>query len=134
MSEGSKVQDVDAEVVPSGADSSVGGGSAAAPAAEDGRVVPVLDGAADTSTVRSNNGTEVVVNIVPQTSGKNSKRSWMWQVFREFLPLINGKNVFCTACKHLMLWKAADGTRGMSEHYKKKHPLRYKELMKADEG
>lgn len=84
MSEGGEVQDVDAEVVvPSGADSSIGGGAAAAAggiaaaAGEDGRVVPVLDGAANTSTLRSKNGTQVVVNIVPQAAGKNSKRSWV---------------------------------------------------------
>jgi hypothetical protein len=128
MSEVSEVQHVDAEVDAPDADSSIGGGSAA-PVADDGRVVPQLDGAAETSTLHSNNGTQVVVTIVPQTSGKKTKRSWVWQVCREFKPLINGKNVFCMACKHLMLWKPADGTGGMSSHYKKKHPALYKALM-----
>ena len=102
-----------------------GGGSA------DNPTVPPLAPALPTETLRSRNGTEIPVTIVPRTVGNKTKRSWVWQVYREFKPEINQKNVFCTLCQHLLFWKASSGTRGMSEHYRKKHPTKYKELMKG---
>ena len=119
-------------VVPSdGGGSAVGGdGAAATPTpAADGRVVPQLDSVDATTTLRSGNGTPVTVTIVPQTSGKSAKRSWVWQVFHQFTPAILEKNVFCQACKHLLKWKPASGTHGMSAHYKKNHRRLYDEVM-----
>ena len=53
-------------------------------------------------TVHSENGTPVTVKIVKTTAGNRAKRSWIWQVMHEFKLSINGKNVICSACKHLM--------------------------------
>lgn len=121
-------------VAPSdGGGSAVGGDGAASatptPAA-DGRVVPQLDCVDATTTLRSGDGTPVTVTIVPQTSGKSAKRSWVWQVFHQFKPAILEKNVFCQACKHLLKWKPRAGTHGMSEHYKTRHRRLYDEVMK----
>ena len=72
------------------------GGRAAAAASP---TVPPLGPAAQ-ETLCKNNGTAVSVTIVPQTAGRNTKRSLVWQVFSEFTPSINGKNVFCTVCRY----------------------------------
>ena len=72
-----------------------GGGSA------DNPTVPPVAPALPTETLRSRNGTEIPVTIVPRTVGNKTKRSWVWQVYREFKPEINQKNVFCTLCQHL---------------------------------
>ena len=120
------------EAVPSPADSSgdgasgddASGGGAAAAASP--TVLPL--GPAAQETLRTNNGTVVSVTIVPQTAGRKTKRSWVWQVFSEFTPSINGKNVFCTVCRHLLSWKASSGTHGLADHYKVKHPKEHKVL------
>ena len=133
MSAGAAVGDGPAsgsgEVMPSAAASpSVGGGDDAATTPGDDRVVPQLGGL-EPAMLHSRNGTPVEVTIVPQTTGKNAKRSWVWQVFHQFTPAINDKNVFCRACKHLLKWKSTTGTRGMSEHYKT-HTKLYESIMK----
>ena len=112
------------------ASAAAGGGLSGGGGSADNPTVPPLGLALPTETLRSRNGTEISVTIVPRTAGNKAKRSGVWQVFREFKPEINNKNVFCTLCQHLF-WKASSGTRGMSEHYKKKHPTKYKELMKG---
>ena len=90
-----------------------------------------LGGPADEmATLRANNGRSVIVTIVSPAVGKNAKRSWVWQVFHRISPSINNKTVFCRKCKHLLLWKPAGGTNGMSKHYQTKHPREYEELMK----
>ena len=48
----------------------------------------------------------------------------------EFKPSISGKNVICSACKHLMSWVSTSGTTGMTQHYGKKHPAFYAQIMK----
>ena len=94
-------------VVPSAGGGSAGGGDgAAATPVADGRVVPQLGGL-EATTLRSSNGTPAIVTIVPQTSGKGAERSWVWQVFREFAPVITEKNVFCRACRHLLKVESA---------------------------
>ena len=67
---------------------------------------------ATTQTVHSENGTPITVNIVKTAAGNRAKRSWIWQVMHEFKPSINGKNVICSACKHLMSWVSTSGTTG----------------------
>ena len=67
---------------------------------------------ATTQTVHSENGTPVMVNIVKTAAGNRAKRSWIWQVMHEFKPSINGENVICSACKHLMSWVSKSGTTG----------------------
>ena len=78
-------------------------------------VVVVEDGnglTATTQTVHSENNTPVTVKIVKTAAGNRAKRSWIWQVMHEFKPSINGKNVICSACKHLMSWVSTSGTTG----------------------
>ena len=53
----------------------------------------------------------------------------MWQVFNEFTPSFNGKNVFCAVCRHLLSWKASSRTHGLADHYKVKHLEEQKALM-----
>ena len=65
---------------------------------------------ATTQTVHSKNGTPVTVKIVKTAAANRAKRSWIWQVMHEFKPSINGKNVICSACKHLMSWVSMSGT------------------------
>ena len=67
---------------------------------------------ATTQTVHSENGTPITVKIVKTAAGNRAKRSWIWQVMHEFKPSINGKNVICSACKHLMSWVSTSGTTG----------------------
>ena len=67
---------------------------------------------ATTQTVHSENDTPVTVKIVKTAAGNRAKRSWIWQVMHEFKPSINGKNVICSACKHLMSWVSTSGTTG----------------------
>ena len=116
-----------------GANNDVGGGASsdaavdpstpsdgAAAAAGGGGVVDnssavVKDGyglTATTQTVHSENDTPVTVKIVKTAAGDRAKRSWIWQVMHEFKPSINGKNVICSACKHLMGWVSTSGTTG----------------------
>ena len=61
------------------------------------------------------------MKIVKTAAGNRAKRSWIWQVMHEFKPSINGKNVICSACKHLMSCVSTSGTTGMTQHYGKKH-------------
>ena len=82
-------------------------------------------------------GKPVEVTVVPRgrgLRGKNSKRSWVWQVMHEIVPSVDGNNVFCGACQHLLKWKSEHGTRGLGQHYKLKHPELYGELMGDQEG
>ena len=118
-----------------GANNDVGGGASsgaaadpftpsdgAAAAAGDGGVVdnnssrPVVEDGngltATTQTVHSENSTPVTVKIVKTAAGNRAKRSWIWQVMHEFKPSINGKNVICSACKHMMSWVSTSGTTG----------------------
>ena len=114
-----------------GANNNVGGGASSGAAADSstpsdgaaaggGGVVdnssPVVeDGNGLTSTtqmVHSENSTPVTVKIVKNAAGNRAKRSWIWQVMHEFKPSINGKNVICSACKHLMSWVSTSGTTG----------------------
>ena len=67
---------------------------------------------ATTQMVHSENGTPVTVKIVKTAAGNRAKRSWIWQVMYEFKPSFNGKNVICSACKHLMSWVSTSGTTG----------------------
>ena len=67
---------------------------------------------ATTQMVHSENGTSVTVKIVKTAAGNRAKRSWIWQVMHEFKPSINGENVICSACKHLMSWVSTSGTTG----------------------
>ena len=67
---------------------------------------------ATTPTVHSENGTPVTVKIVKTAAGNRAKRWWIWQVMHELKPSINGKNVICSACKHLMSWVSTSGTTG----------------------
>ena len=106
-------------------------GAAVAAAAGGGGVVdnnssPVVEVGngftAITQTVHSENDTPVTVKIVKTAAGNKVKRSWVWQVMHEFKPSINGKNVICSACKHLMSWVSTSRTTGMTQHYGKKHP------------
>ena len=62
--------------------------------------------------VHSENGTPVTVKIVKTAAANRAKMSWIWQVMHEFKPSINGKNVICLACKHLMNWVSTRGTTG----------------------
>ncbi|CAM9766237.1 unnamed protein product, partial [Ascophyllum nodosum] len=48
----------------------------------------------------------------------------------EFKPSINGKNVICSACKHLMSWVSTSGTTGVTQHYGKKQRALYAQIMK----
>ena len=68
-------------------------------------------------TLLSSNGTLVEVTFVARSGGKNTKTSWVWTVMHQFSPLVNGKNVFCSACKKLLYWKGGTGTSGLSRHY-----------------
>ena len=117
-----------------GANNDVGGGASsgaavdpstpsdgAAAAAGGGGVVDnnssavVKDGnglTATTQTVHSENGTPITVKIVKTAAGNRPKRSLIWQVIHEFKPSINGKNVICSTCKHLMSWVSTSGTTG----------------------
>ena len=125
---------------PSGAaaDPSTPSDGAAAAAGGGGGVVDnsssvVEDGnglTATTQTVHSENGTPVKVKIIKTPAGNRAKRSWIWQVMHGFKPSINGKNVICLACKHLMSWVSRSGTTGMTQHYGKKHPALYAQIMK----
>ena len=45
-------------------------------------------------TLPADNGTPVTVTIVPMPTGKKAKKSWVWQIFREFTPWVSGKNIF----------------------------------------
>ena len=105
-----------------GANNDVGGGASSGAAADpstpsDGATAAAGGGVVDnssavvedgngltatTQTVHSENGTPVTVKIVKTAAGNRVKRSWIWQVMHEFKPSINGKNVICSACKHLM--------------------------------
>ena len=67
---------------------------------------------ATTQTVLSENGTPVTVKIVKTAAGNRAKKSWIWQVMNELKPSINGENVTCSACKHLMSWVSTTGTTG----------------------
>ena len=51
-------------------------------------------------------------------------------MMHEFKPSISGKNVICSACNHLMSWVSTSGTTGMTQHYGKKHPALYAQIMK----
>ena len=106
-------------------DDASGGGAAAAASP---KVLPLLGPAAQ-ETLRTNNVKAVSATIVPQTASRKTKRSWMWQVFSEFTPSINGKNVFCTVSRHLLSWKTSSGTHGLADHYKVKHSQEHKALM-----
>ena len=117
------------KAVPSAADSSgddaSGGGAAAA---ANPTVLPL--GPAAQETLRTNTGRAVSAMIVPQTTGRKTKRSWVWQVFSELTPSINGKNVFCAVCRHLLSRKASSRTQhGLADHNKVKHPKAHKALM-----
>ena len=92
----------------------------AAAAADGGGVVdsssPVVEDVvngltATTQTIHFENGTPVTVKIVKTAAANGAKRSWIWQVMHEFKPFINGKNVICSACKHLS-WVSTRGTTG----------------------
>ena len=133
-----------------GANNDVGGGASSGAAADpsapsDGAVAaaggggvvdnssPVVDGnglTPTTQTVHSENGTPVTVKIVKTAAGNRAKRSWIWQAMHEFKPSINGKNVICSAYKHLMRWVSTSGTTGMTQHHGKKHPALYAQIMK----
>ena len=134
-----------------GANNDVGGGASSGAAADpstpsDGAAAAASGGVVDNSspvvedggnsltattlTVQSENGTPVTVKIVKTAAGNRAKRSWIWQVMQEFKPSINGKNVICSACKHLMSWVSTSGTTGMTQHYGKKHPALYAQIMK----
>ena len=85
---------------------------------------------ATTQTVHSNNGTPVTVKIVKTAAGNRAKRSWIWQVMHKFKPSINGENVICSGCKHLMSWISTSGTTDVTQHYVEKHPALYAQIMK----
>ena len=105
-----------------GANNDVGGGASSGAAADpstpsDGAAAAAGGGVVDnnspvvedgngltatTQTVHSENSTAVTVKIVKTAAGNRAERSWIWQVMHEFKPSINGKNVICSACKHLM--------------------------------
>ena len=70
------------------------------------------------------------MKIVKTAAGNRAKKSWIWQVMHEFKPSINGENVICSACKHLMSCVSTSGTTGMTQHYGKKHPALYAQIMK----
>ena len=112
----------DGAAAAAGGDGVVGNSS---PVVEDGNGLT-----AATQTVHSENGTPVTVKIVKTAAGNGAKRSWIWQVMHEFKPSINGKNVICLACKHLMSWVSKSGTTGMTQRYGKKHPALYAQIMK----
>ena len=93
-----------------GAAAAAGGGGVvdnSSPVVEDGNGLT-----ATTQTVHSKNGTPVTLKIVETAAGNRAKRSSIWQVMHEFKPSINGKNVICSACKHLMSWVSTSGTTG----------------------
>ena len=93
-----------------GAAAAAGGGGVidnSSPVVEDGNGLT-----ATAQTVHSENNTPVEVKIVETAAGNRAKRSWIWQVMHEFKPPINGKNVICSACKHLMSWVSTSGTTG----------------------
>ena len=96
---------------PSGrAAAAAGGGGVvdnSSPVVEDGNGLT-----ATTQTVHSENSTPVMVKIVKTAAGDGAKRSWIWQVMHESKPSINGKNVICSACKHLISWVLTSGTTG----------------------
>ncbi|CAN0332453.1 unnamed protein product [Pylaiella littoralis] len=50
----------------------------------------------------------------------------------EFVPVVAGKNVICSVCKHLMAWKAKSGPNGMITYFKNKHPTLYKAVTEVD--
>ena len=82
-----------------GAAAAAGGGGVvdnSSPVVEDGNGLT-----ATTQTVHSENSTPVTVKIVKTAAADRAKRSWVWQVMHDFKPYINGKNVICSACKHL---------------------------------
>ena len=91
-------------------DGAAAGGSGvvdnSSPVVEDGNGLT-----ATTQTVHSENSAPVTVKIVKTAAGNRAKRSWIWQVMHEFKPSINGKNVICSACKHLS-WVSTSGTTG----------------------
>lgn len=99
-------------------------------------------GVGQRETLTADNGTPVTVTIVPMPTGKRAKKSWVWQVFREFTPLVSGKNIFCaatvvkhgtlTTCKHLLSWKPGAGTSGMVSHIATHHKKVHQELMMKD--
>ena len=93
-----------------GAAAAAGGGGVvvnSSPVVEDGNGLT-----ATTQTVHSENGTQVTVKIVKTAAGNRARRSSIWQVMHEFKPSINGKNVTCSACKHLISWVSTSGTTG----------------------
>ena len=95
-----------------GAATAAGGGGAVdnrSPVVEDGNGLT-----ATTQTVNSENGTPVTVKVVKTAAGIRAKRSWVWQVMPEFKPSINGENMICSACKHLMSWVSTSGTTGVT--------------------
>ena len=110
----------------------------AAAAAGGGGVIdnsnPVVEGGngltATTQTVHSENGTPVTLRIVNTAAGNRANRSWIWRVMHELKRSINGENVICSACKHLMSWISTSGTTGITQHYGEKHPALYAQIMK----
>ena len=93
-----------------GAAAAAGGGvvdNSSSAVVEDGKGLT-----ATTQTIHSENGTPVTVKIVKTAAGNRAKRSWIWQVMHEFKPSINGKNVICSAYKHLMSWVSTSRTTG----------------------
>lgn len=114
-------------------------GSAANPLSATTGSTPQI-GVGRRETLRADNGTPVTVTIVPMPTGKKAKKSWVWQVFREFTPSVSGKNIFCaakvvkrgilTTCKHMLSWKPGAGTSGMVSHFATHHKKAHQELMK----
>ena len=95
-----------------GATAAAGGGGVvdnSSPVVEDGNRLT-----ATTQTIHSEHGTPVTMKIVKTAAGNRAKRSWIRQVMHEFKPSINGKNVICSACKHLMSWVSTSGTTDMT--------------------
>ena len=93
-----------------GAAAAAGGGGVvdnSSPVVEDGNGLT-----ATTQTVHSENGTPVTVKIVKTAAGNRAQRSSIWQMTHEFKLSINGENVTCSACKHLMSWVSTSGTTG----------------------
>ena len=76
------------------APATAGGGPSGGGGSADNPTVPPLGPALPTETLRPRNGTEISVTIVPRTTGNKAKRSWVWQVFREFKPEINNKKKY----------------------------------------
>ena len=59
------------------ASAAAGGGPSGSGSSADNPTVPPLGPALPTETLRSRNGTEVLVTIVPRTAGNKAKRSWV---------------------------------------------------------